>query len=300
TSFHREQYKLEMRRRLFEGSPVDANEAVQNREESVRKLKLRFAHLQSQGDGFHVSGFEGTPPYYPELINEILDEDFSEYAENLQQGVLDKLAVREAEQEQKPLPPLKPLLLEGVRLLSVASAPLEAALQKLAENGGLLTERKVTFGERIRRWFTGHAGSKEEQTYDIEITDPTTAIMSTEKLDFKAYSQRALRRCRILASLSNRMTESYTKIEELDEVKLDEFLAAGIDDVHYVFTRMPPLETYFKSELSRDERVKLKGIKLELNAIKNALVKANQKRHEYVSRREEREQLKRLGIDAER
>jgi hypothetical protein len=40
----------------------------------------------------------------------------------------------------------------------------------------------------------------------------------------------------------------------------------------------------------------IRGIKLEITAIKNSVVKANQKRHEYVSQKEEIEQLKKLGV----
>ena len=59
---------------------------------------------------------------------------------------------------------------------------------------------------------------------------------------------------------------------------------------------MPALDTYFKSETTRSQRALIKGIKLEIGAVKNAVVKANQKKHEYVSRKEEVEQLKKLGI----
>ena len=45
-----------------------------------------------------------------------------------------------------------------------------------------------------------------------------------------------------------------------------------------------------------EDRPKLKGIKAELLTIKGALIKANQKKHEYVAQMEEAEQMKRLGI----
>jgi hypothetical protein len=37
----------------------------------------------------------------------------------------------------------------------------------------------------------------------------------------------------------------------------------------------------------------MRGIKPELSAIKNGIVKANQKRHEYIAQKEEVEQMKR-------
>jgi hypothetical protein len=40
----------------------------------------------------------------------------------------------------------------------------------------------------------------------------------------------------------------------------------------------------------------IKGIKIEIGALKNAVVKANQKKYEYIAQKEEQEQLKKLGI----
>ena len=57
---------------------------------------------------------------------------------------------------------------------------------------------------------------------------------------------------------------------------------------------MEALDTYFKTEVPRE---KVKGIKIELSSIKNSIVKANQKKHEYVAKKEEYDQFKKLGID---
>jgi hypothetical protein len=49
----------------------------------------------------------------------------------------------------------------------------------------------------------------------------------------------------------------------------------------------------------RSQRNQVKSVRLETSALKNAVVKSNQKRHEYVARKEESEQLKRLGVSSE-
>ena len=56
------------------------------------------------------------------------------------------------------------------------------------------------------------------------------------------------------------------------------------------------LDDFFKSEVDRADRDKVKGVKPELSTIKNAIVRANAKRHEYSAQKEEHEQLKRLGV----
>jgi len=47
------------------------------------------------------------------------------------------------------------------------------------------------------------------------------------------------------------------------------------------------------------ERGKVKVVKIELAALKNCLIKVNKKKHEYVSLKEEDEQMKKMGISPE-
>ena len=66
-----------------------------------------------------------------------------------------------------------------------------------------------------------------------------------------------------------------------------------------IHRRAQALDTYFKSKATRDDRRKLRGIKIELTTIRNSIVKANQLKHEYTAKKEELEQMKRLGIKTE-
>jgi uncharacterized protein YeeX (DUF496 family) len=73
-------------------------------------------------------------------------------------------------------------------------------------------------------------------------------------------------------------------------------LERAVRDIQHVHKLLGGLDEYFKAESSRENREKVKGIKPELATIKNAYIKANQKRHEYSAQLEEAEQLKRLGV----
>jgi hypothetical protein len=76
-------------------------------------------------------------------------------------------------------------------------------------------------------------------------------------------------------------------------------LSKNIEELQSLHKTLSALDVFFKSEASREDREKVKGIKPELTAIKNGIVKANQKRHEYIAQKEEQEQMKRLGIKDE-
>jgi len=44
-------------------------------------------------------------------------------------------------------------------------------------------------------------------------------------------------------------------------------------------------------------KARIKGLKIDLEALRNSIINVNKKRGEYVSIREEAEQLKKLGIN---
>ncbi len=294
TSYHRERYKYEIRRRLFTVVDFDERMVANERDEVLKKLKVRFAQLVSKGG---EEGFDRRTPYYPELVSEILDEDYSEYGAGLRDGVLEKLKVQIAKPTKKEAPEFKPMLLEAVRLISTGGIPMESALQKLIENAQMLEQKKLTIGARLRLWFTRLVGSETPtRTYEIELSDPETAITRVERLDFKKYAEQVTKRCKILESISNKMSPTYSKLAEADEDQIHSFLSQNLDDVYALYSKMPALDNFFKAKLGSEDKVRLKGIKMEINAIKNAVVKSNQKMHEYISRKEEEEQLKRLGI----
>ena len=95
------------------------------------------------------------------------------------------------------------------------------------------------------------------------------------------------------------MSSQYHRLEQMEEEKAFEFLVSNLQEIQIVLRRLPALDTYFKTEVPKEQRSLVRGIKLEISGIKNAFLKANQKKHEYVSKKEEREQLKKLGINVE-
>ncbi len=60
--------------------------------------------------------------------------------------------------------------------------------------------------------------------------------------------------------------------------------------------RLNGLDLFFKTEVPKERRGQVKGIKAEVAQIRTIMGNANKQRHEAVARREESEQLKRLGI----
>ena len=80
------------------------------------------------------------------------------------------------------------------------------------------------------------------------------------------------------------MTSGSTQLEAAPDDEALRTLESMIVEVQQIVRTIPALYEYFSSELSREARGKLRGVKLEVNAIQNSVVKANQARHDYVAK----------------
>jgi hypothetical protein len=289
TTYHREQYKLQIRRNILDDLDLDSSTVQSNEAEAMKQIKKKFTSVMSD------------QPFYEELIKEVLAEDYGQNSQEMQQEVLSKLQVKQRKKKKKsPAETYKTTLLEAVRTLASASTHLEEAHRKLYENNQVLTYRKMSLGEKLRQWLTSFGRKKEDrQIYEIEYFDTKTSLSKHERIDFQKFLEDVSKRAKVLANLSNKMSSSYQRLEASSEDQIFQFLNKNIQELQIILRRLPALDTYFKSEVSRELRSKIRGMKIEANAIKNSVVKANKKKYEYVSKKEETEQLKRLGVDVE-
>jgi hypothetical protein len=89
------------------------------------------------------------------------------------------------------------------------------------------------------------------------------------------------------------------RLEAMEEVQLMSLLERNIREVQNLHKILSALDDFFKISIGKENREKIRGIKPELATVKNAIVRANQKRHEFSAQKEEAEQLRRLGINSE-
>lgn len=286
SDFHRESYKVELRLRVMGQLALDSAAVFSRKDDTLRMIKRKFA--ESMADR----------PFYPELVEEILKEDYSSEGEELRSRLLASLAIPEEKpKERAGNVSFKVTLIEGARALGMASSSAETALRRLEDNSATLEAKKDGFWIKMRRLVRQMLNKEAEEIfYDVEYFDAVKSSSRSERLNFTTFREEAERLSKLLIALNMKGSSVSKRLESAEEDQALILLGKYIDEVQRIHKRMSALDTYFKSEVPREERDRMRGIKPELTAIRNAIVKANQKRHEYVAQKEEVEQMKRLGI----
>jgi hypothetical protein len=266
SQYFRESYKLRLRKEVF--SLLSPDEAQQ-----IQTVKKMFTKMMD------------SEPFYGELVEEVMYEDFSRNSETYHEKTLAALApVILTPRETKAPPPLKLLLLEAMQALGTLVSVFNAILPKIEMNKALLASRRLSLLERLKRFFRfGLRSGADETIYELEFIDPKEGKPVTERLDLDHFTAEVAHKVRTLTNINARGA-AFKKLESMQEDQLLQFLDRYIREIQGYQRTFLGLDEYFKFQVSRSDREKVRGIRPELATVKNALVRATQKRFEYASK----------------
>ena len=277
TDYQRESYKLDLRDVLG----VMPQSDIAN----ITAIKKKFAQTKPG------------QPFYPDLVDEVIKEDYSKDGPALREDVLKKLAVAENKPKKEKAPvSFKVILVEGIQGLGGTATTLTDIAGKLDENQLLLERKKKTLAQMIKKVMQQIFNREPDATiYNVEYMDPVKAVRVQERVNYEAFRGDIDRKIKTLMPMSSRGNVG-SKLEAIEEDQLVNFLERNVRDLQSMHKTLSALDEFFKAEVNKEDRDKVKGIKPELATIKNAIVRANSKRHEYSAQKEEEEQLRRLGV----
>jgi hypothetical protein len=280
TEYKKEEYKFNVRTKVMNLiSPAEANQ--------VNSIKRKFA-----------AAMPGQP-FYPDLIEDIIRED-AKNGKPLRDKVLKILEVPDAKPKiTKPVISYKAILIDGLAAIGSSGSTLTEIAPKMDENETLLENKKKGILDKIKRIIRQILNKEPDPIiYNVSYVDPAKGTPVREQVDFFSLRAEIDRKSRVLIALASRGGAAQAKMEAMEEEQLLGMLERNIREVQIIHKTLSALDEFFKLEADKDDRDKVKGIKPELATIKNAIVRANQKRYEYSAQKEE-EQLKRLGISSE-
>ncbi|MDR2363324.1 MAG: hypothetical protein LBD65_02790 [Spirochaetaceae bacterium] len=279
SDFHRENYKLALRDKVIAGISLEQPMAVV-------QIKKKF-----------ISVMPGKP-FYSDLVEELIKEDVSKEGPALREKVLKSLQIPNSKPKvDKPPVSFKAILAEGLLIISSVAATFTEIIPKIDENETLLENRRKSLWEKIRQIIKQMLNKEQEPVvYDVEYIDSIKGVTVKEKVNFTHFRGDIEQKAKHLAGINR---NGVTKLEALPDDRLIALLEKSIRDVQSLHKILSALDDFFKLTVDKEDRDKVRGIKPELATMKNAIIKANQRRHEYSAQKEEEEQFKRLGISTD-
>jgi hypothetical protein len=272
------------------------------------KLKIRSATGNMQPAEVSVANIRkkmntvipGTP-FYQEFVDELIKEDFSKDGPSIREAILKSLKIADEKPKNiKPKVDYKSILLSGIQAIGASANVMGECAQKIDENEAILANQKKGLWEKIKKLIRElFKIEPKEVIFELEYFDLTSGKKKEEKVNFHQFRADLEKRIRILVGMSSQ-GPVMAKLKAMNEEQITAYLDRTIRDVQNYHRVLSALDDYFKASADPDVRGQIKGIKPELASIKNCIVKANQLKHEYVSQKEEEEQMKRLGIDPNR
>lgn len=286
TAYRREQYKLDVRRQALPAAGL--NREITSPEPAVQKVRSVWqATMAGQ-------------PFARELVLEVVNENSASGGETARRTLLEtlKTAVPRQKKNRKAAPDLRETLLEAARALGACSRPLEDVAQKLNDNAVILESRKLSFGEFLRAVLKRLSSREEDgHVYSVEYVDEKTGARKTEDIRFEEFLNGLSRRARVYTGILSKSGNVWSRLQQMPEEELLQFLTKDLQEMVLNLRRVESLDTMFKAEIDREQRKRLRGVNTEVVTMREHIQRARKKNHEYVSRYEEMEQLKRLGID---
>jgi hypothetical protein len=280
--YEREVYKMDLRTKVT--SIMHPGEAAQ-----IGQVKKKFTALMAG------------KPFYPDLAEEVIREDYSRDSEKLQEQVLKKLAVPDSKAKSiKPKVSFKAILIDGIFIIGGVGAILAEIAAKITENAELLGNRRKTLWEKIKNLLQQMLNKEPEPViYTLEYFDAVRGTKVKETVNLNNLKSILEQKINFLQSISSRGGSALPKLEGMEEPQIIVILERTIRDVQALHKTLSALDDFFKTAVDKEDREKVKGFKPELSSIKNAIINANNKRHDYSAQKEEAEQFKRLGIGSE-
>ena len=285
-AFQKEMYKGQIRRDVLGNSSFNQS-ATQNADAEYAEIQRLFPKVM------------GKLPFYKDLVNEILLENFGDDKDKRREALFQKLqikVVQKKEEVKKKGPDTKAMILECVFAVGGLAPTIQTLHQKLADDFTLLFARRKGFFSALGAMLKKAFKLKEkERTVDVNIKDSRNEMGRMEKINVTDFMTSLAQKSRIYNGIANRGPE-FNKIISASEDSILSFVTKQLSEAKTLFSTINALDIHFKKEVEIINRPKVKGLQIELSALRNSIVAINKKRGEYLSVKEEQEQMQKLGM----
>ena len=229
----------------------------------------------------------GEQQFFPTLIREIIEEEFSENAESeraetirrlLHNNTVPESSLPEIEEKQDGKGPR--ILLEGLRLLSPAGPALISISEKIIYNSDIIANAKTGFFQRFFQLLSGKKKTPQ-RIYDIVIFNAENETGSKIKVDINRLADELVSTGKLLASYGNKSSRNYQELMRGSGEELLKELSGNIRKLFMFQSKLAAIDLYMKDRSTNAMRASMHGIKLDLNDVQSCMFKANNRKAEY-------------------
>jgi hypothetical protein len=278
--YNREYYKYELRTAATAGPPSE-------KPLTLPEMKKRLAAVKPSSS------------FYAELAEEVIKEDYTPEGPRLREEVLKSLGVPEKKQKAAPASSNRYLLMDGIQFIGSIANLLKLIGEKFDYNKYLLEDPEPDFWLRVKRFIDKMMNKEPEPAvYELEFREhpagnqpkplPEEVKIVKKKVIYEELRADLDKKSQNLASMSFQ-GPSLTRFEALPEEELLSFLERAIKGISNLYKLLTALDNFFKTKVDEKYRDRVRGIKPELSAMKNAFIKATEKSAEYAAQKESEE-----------
>jgi hypothetical protein len=259
TDYQREVYKLDLR---------DVTDGMPAEEANVAAIKKKFAQVKHD------------VPFYPDLVEEVIKEDFTKEGADLRNKVLKKLEVPAAKPQAAKVD-AKATLIEGLQILGNMTKTFAHIAEVMDNNRVVVDNRKKSFFQKLKEALGKGA---EAVIYEVKYMDTVRNVPVYEKLNFTSFRDD-------LDKLIHRLTplqphgSGIAKLEAMQGEQLMGLYERDMREIQSLHKILYALDEYFKTNVDKKDRDKIRGIRPELETIKASVQRANAKRHDYEDKK---------------
>lgn len=278
--FRKEQYKAELRKRITFDGVIDFKEDVN---EDIEK-KIRQMMMQQM---------EGVP-FYGTLITQLIEDEKTAPAS------WEKLLHALSPPERKTVKTKsldKNELLKIIQELGKNSLLLNKILKKFDENTIILNRKKRNLIEKLAFLISETFNKNKKIIYEIEVYNAEHTVKKNVTIDYIQFSEELRGKAHKIYLMST--PESLKLLSEEKDEELLIKINSSFDVFKLSFRKLTALDLFFKEKAPKHVKSDISGVKVELNGIKLSMNNTQKKRNDYISRKEEIDQLIKLGIQIE-
>lgn len=282
--FHKEAYKLLIRKEILPEVSIK-QEDLSNPGKILKDIKKVFVSKSKK------------IPFYNDLIIETLKEDYTDNGQSLREENLRKLFSSKKEDSKNiETENHRKTLISGFKFIGSTTPHLKAAFEKIGYNQDLIYRSNIGFFSKLLKLMRQAFNMQEpEREITIITEDPVTHNKKKHVINYNQFEKEINTKIKVFSGLSFDESVIKQKLKNFEDDVLLNYLTRYISDCNIFLKQLAGLDEFYKS-VKPELRGKVRGIKIEITTITNAVLKANQCRAEFGAFLEESEQMKKLGI----